>query len=218
MLLAAGGMPGFVSSLAPQAQPPVETTKIAANHRRCSAALPTALLKADSILVASRRSWLGCTAATAAAILTSQGALGLETARADAIPMVTTDEFLIILRDSVRSIQVVEFSGPKSETATVKLVDGTVFGIKDVIESPTDPRSPLRIAAYCRENQVPTRFLTIEAALASAPRRKKVYTNQRVAEANEKEKERAARMDADEQARLAELYKMQEAEQAASRP
>jgi hypothetical protein len=130
--------------------------------------------------------------------------------------MVTTDEFLVILRDSARSIQVVEFSGPKSETATVKLVDGTNFGIKDVIESPTDPRSPLRIAAYCRENQVPTRFLTIEAALSKAPRRKKVYTNQRVAEANEKEKEREARMRADEEARLAELYKLQEAELAAA--
>lgn len=212
MLLAAGSMTGFVTGLAP------ETARTAAAHRRCPANLPTTFLETDTMPVSSRRNWMERTAATVAACFTTQGVVSEGTARAAAIPMVTTDEFLIILRDSSRSIQVVEFSGPKSETVMVKLVDGTVFGIKDVVESPTDPRSPLRIAAYCRENQVPTRFLTIEAALASAPRRKKVYTNQRVAEANEKEKERVARMQADEQARLAELYKMQEAEQSATDP
>ena len=67
------------------------------------------------------------------------------------VPMLTLDEFLIILRDSARSIQRVEFSGPKAETVRVRLIDGTVFGIKDIIESPTDPRSPLKVQAACRE-------------------------------------------------------------------
>lgn len=124
-----------------------------------------------------------------------------------AIPMITTDEFTIILRDSARSIQRVEFAGPKSEVVTVILQDGTTFGIQDVVESPTDPRSPLKIAAYCRENAVPTKFVDLEAVLAKAPKKKKRYTNQRVVEAAEKEKEKQARMEQDEQNRLAELAK-----------
>jgi hypothetical protein len=67
------------------------------------------------------------------------------------IPMLTTDEFLIIVRDSARSIQRVEFDGPKGETVRVRLIDGTAFGISDVIESPIDPRSPLKVQAACRE-------------------------------------------------------------------
>ena len=67
------------------------------------------------------------------------------------IPMLTTDEFLIIVRDSAKSIQRVEFSGPQAETVRVKLIDGTVFGLSDVIESSTDPRSPLKVQAACRE-------------------------------------------------------------------
>lgn len=163
----------------------------------------------------SRRTWmtstmtqaLGMGAGALSLLLSSQPAYAADT---NTIPTVTTDEFLLILRDSARSIKDVEFTGPKSETVVVKLADGTAFGIRDVVESPTDPRSPLKIAAYCRENQVPTRFLTIEQALASAPKRKKVYTNERVAEANAKEQERRARMEQDEQARLAELYRLQQ--------
>lgn len=67
------------------------------------------------------------------------------------MPMLTTDEFLIVLRDSAKAIQRVEFSGPKAETVVVRLVDGTAFGISDVVESPTDPRSPLKVQAACRE-------------------------------------------------------------------
>ncbi|EEC49417.1 predicted protein [Phaeodactylum tricornutum CCAP 1055/1] len=130
----------------------------------------------------------------------------------NAIPMVTADEFNIILRDSSRSITRVEFSGPKSETVTVRLVDGTAFGIKDIVESSTDPRSPLKIAAACRESGVPSKFVELEAVLANAPKKKKLYTNQRVAEANEKEKERLARIAQDEENRLAELYRMEVAE------
>ena len=128
--------------------------------------------------------------------------------------MVTTTEFTTILRDSARSISRVEFSGPRSETVTVRLIDGTAFGISDAIESPTDPRSPLKIAAACRESGVPTKFVELEAVLANAPKRKKVYTNERVLEAAEKEKERQARMQKDEEDRLAALYKMEQEEAA----
>lgn len=152
----------------------------------------------------SRRTFLTTAVATAgAAFLTVRPALA-------AIPMVTTDEFNVILRDSARSIDVVEFSGGKSENVVVKLVDGTSFGIKDVIESPTDPRSPLKISAACRENKVPTRFLDLEAMLASAPKKKKAYTNPRVQEAERKEKEKALRMQQDEELRLAELARMEQ--------
>jgi hypothetical protein len=49
------------------------------------------------------------------------------------MPMVTADEFNIIMRDSARGITRRVFR-PKSDTVIVRLVDGTAFGIKDVIE------------------------------------------------------------------------------------
>lgn len=107
------------------------------------------------------------------------------------------------------SVQVVEFSGPKSETVIVKLVDGTTFGIKDVIESSTDPRSPLKLAAACRESGVKTKFVDLESVLASAPKKKKLYTNQRVQEAQEKERERQERIRRDEEERLEQLRKLE---------
>mmetsp|Transcript_30571 Transcript_30571/g.57262 ORF Transcript_30571/g.57262 Transcript_30571/m.57262 type:complete len:238 (-) Transcript_30571:94-807(-) len=131
---------------------------------------------------------------------------------AKAVPMVSVDEFGIILRDSPLSVQVVEFSGPKSENVVVKLVDGTTFGIKDIVESSTDPRSPLKVAAACRESGVKTKFVDLEAVLAAAPKKKKLYTNQRVQEAQEKEKERLERIRQDEEARLAQLAKMEQEE------
>ena len=137
---------------------------------------------------------------------------------AHAIPMITTDEFRIILRDSAQAIKVVEFSGPKSETVTVKLVDGTAFGLSDVVESSVDPRSPLKISALCRENLVATKFATLEAALASAPKKKKMYTNERVQIAAEKEKARKERMEADEAERLAQLYSYEQAEAVKAAP
>jgi len=125
--------------------------------------------------------------------------------------MVTASEFDIILRDSARSIDRVDFSGPRSETVTVRLVDGTAFGIKDVVESPSDPRSPLKIAAACKAYQVPYRFVDLEAALASgSTRQKKVYTNTRVLEAASKQQEKKARMEEDEVLRQAELAAMRE--------
>lgn len=128
---------------------------------------------------------------------------------ANAIPMISTNEFNTIIRDSARSIEVVEFSGPKSETVKVILVDGTTIGINDVIESSTDPRSPLKVAAMCKANQIPYKFTNIEAVLNASPRKKKVYTNERVLQAAEKEKEKAIRMEQDEELRQQQLREMQ---------
>ena len=128
---------------------------------------------------------------------------------ANAVPMISTNEFNTIIRDSSRSIEIVEFSGPKSETVQVKLVDGTTFGINDVVESSTDPRSPLKVAAMCKANQIPYKFINIEAVLNAAPRKKKVYTNERVLQAAEKEKEKAIRMEQDEMLRQEQLRDMQ---------
>jgi hypothetical protein len=151
----------------------------------------------------------------ATATLLATGALFSIVAPAYAVggmAMITAEEFDIILRDSARSIIRVEFSGPRSDTIIVKLVDGTQFGIKDVIESPFDPRSPLKIAAVCRENRVPTKFVDLEEMLASSSvsKKKKMYTNERVAAAAEKNKEKAARMQQDEEDRLAALYKLEQ--------
>lgn len=136
---------------------------------------------------------------------------------ANAIPMVSVDEFGIILRDSPRSVRVVTFSGPKSENVVVQLVDGTVFGIKDVVESPTDPRSPLKVRAACRENGVATKFTDIEAILSKSTTlpQKKLYTNQRVRDAQLKELERQERIRQDEEARLAQLAQMEKDEEQA---
>jgi hypothetical protein len=149
------------------------------------------------------------------AALVPLGLMGIQPA--NAIPMVTADEFFILIRDSALSVQVVEFSGPKSETVVVRLVDGTSFGIKDIIESPVDPRSPLKVAAECRENNVKTRFVDFESVLAKAPRKSKLYTNQRVQDAAEKEREKMERMRQDEEERLAALLRMEQEEEAAAR-
>ena len=125
-----------------------------------------------------------------------------------AIPMVTADELGIIMRDSPMSIKVVEFSGPKSETVTVRLVDGTAFGVKDIVESSTDPRSPLKVAANCRENRVQSKFVDYESVLATSPKKKKLYTNERVQLAAEKELAKKLRMEQDEVERLEALAKM----------
>jgi hypothetical protein len=125
-----------------------------------------------------------------------------------AMPMITTDEFGMIIRDSPLSIQVVEFSGPKSETVIVRLVDGSSFGLKDIIESSTDPRSPLKVVAECREGNIQTKFINYESILANAPKKKKMYTNERVQIAYEKELAKKERMKQDEIERLAAVAKM----------
>lgn len=101
---------------------------------------------------------------------------------------------------------------------TVKLVDGTTFGVSDVVESPTDPRSPLKLAAVCRQYKVPTAFLQYQAALASSvnegSKKKKVYMNSIVQKAAEKEVLKRERMQEDENDRLAQIYNMEVAEDA----
>mmetsp|Transcript_11334 Transcript_11334/g.27176 ORF Transcript_11334/g.27176 Transcript_11334/m.27176 type:complete len:262 (-) Transcript_11334:861-1646(-) len=134
-----------------------------------------------------------------------------------AMPMASFDEFNTVLRDSPLSIEVVEFSGPRSETVVVKLVDGTVFGIKDIIESPSDPRSPLKVVASCREANVKTRFVDLEAVLAGSPRKKKMYTNERVQKAYELQAAQKERMRLDELDRLAQVEAQEKAAEALAR-
>ena len=148
--------------------------------------------------------------------VTSSSALLLpNVASAESLPSVTVTEFQEIIRDSAKSISIVEFSGPRSETAVAYLVDGTKFSITGLIDSPSDPHSPLKLAAICRASKIPTKFLTLELAIsASGAKKKKSYANSRVQEAAAKERERKARIEADEQQRLAELFQMEEAEAA----
>ena len=153
---------------------------------------------------ASRRSIL--TTTVAACVATSFVPPSL------AIPSVTLEEFESILQNSARSIQVVEFAGPRGDIVTVRLVDGTAFGISDIIESSTDPRSPLKLAATLRGYKIPAKFITFEYALSSTPKKTKTYMNARVQEAYEKEREKKEREARDEEERLAELYKMEQEE------
>ena len=165
---------------------------------------PSPVERSTTNLSASRRSLLLGGGAAAVAALWTQPAF--------AIPMVKTDEFENILRDSGRSIQVVDFAGTNGETITVRLVDGTTFGIADIIESPTDPRSPLKISAMCRQYKVPTKFLAYDAVLATTPKKKKVYMNSIVQKAAEKTLLKKERMRVDEEERLAALYLVEEAD------
>ena len=54
--------------------------------------------------------------------------------------------------------------------------------------------------------------MSLEEVLASAPRKKKLYTNERVLAAAEKEKEKKERMERDENERLAALFQMEQQE------
>ena len=128
----------------------------------------------------------------------------------DNIASVTVTEFEDILEQSARSIKLVDFSGPKSETVVVTLLDGTLFTVSDVVDSPTDPRSPLAISALCRGYKVPTRFSSLLGAVQGAPKKKKVYMNSREVEAAKKEKEKKERLAKDEEDRLEELKLMQD--------
>jgi len=132
---------------------------------------------------------------------------------------VTSAEFDAILKDSAKSILAVELSGPKSETAIVRLVDGTTFTISDLVESSTDPRSPLKLVARCRLYKIPIKNIGLLSALSGdgslisdSGKKKKSYMNPRVQEAEKKEKEKRERMAEDERDRLEELYKMEGAE------
>jgi len=132
-----------------------------------------------------------------------------------AIPMASVDEFGILLKDSPSSVDVVEFSGPKGETIVVKLVDGTQFGIKDIVESAVDPRSPLKVQANCNEAGVTTKFVDLETMLNGLDvKKRKLYTNERVQKATVKNEERKERMRLDEEDRLTELAQIEQQEAA----
>ena len=96
------------------------------------------------------------------------------------------------------------------------LVDGTQFTLSDLYESPTDPRSPLKLIATCRSYNVPIREAGLEEAVLSlssgGSKKKKVYMNKRVQVAAEKELEKKQRMETDEIERLAELERMRAVE------
>eukprot|EP00979_Chaetoceros_neogracilis_P005341 scaffold978_cov230-Chaetoceros_neogracile.AAC.5 len=126
--------------------------------------------------------------------------------------IITLDIHLINSQQSnfaAKSVKIVEFSGPKSETAVVTLIDGTQFFITDIYESPVDPRSPLKLIATCRINNVPIKSVGLQDALVnlSSPgsKKKKVYMNKRVQKAADLEREKKERMDQDEVDRLAEI-------------
>jgi hypothetical protein len=164
----------------------------------------------------SRRTFVSTSLTSAIAlaitsVVPSQAAVAATTSsssEASSIPMITTDEFLIVLRDSSRSIARVDIYN--DARVTVRLLDGTSFGIKDVVESSTDPRSSLKIAAVCRENKVPFQYVDLQSALTAATTKRKNYANSRVQEAAVREQERLARMQQDEDQRLAVLQKMKQ--------
>jgi len=132
---------------------------------------------------------------------------------AESIPSVTSSEFDIILKDSAKSVLAVELSGPKSETALVKLVDGTAFTISDLVESSTDPRSPLKLVARCRLYKIPVKntglISVLNAEISDSGKKKKSYMNPRVQEAEKKQQAMRERMAEDERDRLQELYNME---------
>ena len=82
----------------------------------------------------------------------------------------------------------------------------------DIYESPSDPRSPLKVIATCRSYNVPTKSVALEEAVLSlsseGSKKKRVYMNERVRVAAEKEREKKLRMEQDEIERQAELAQM----------
>mmetsp|Transcript_7242 Transcript_7242/g.10330 ORF Transcript_7242/g.10330 Transcript_7242/m.10330 type:complete len:212 (+) Transcript_7242:100-735(+) len=166
-------------------------------------------LNANANANAGRRSFL-----SKAGVAFSAAAAGtiILPGNANAIPGITVAEFESIMRTSARSISIVEFSGSKSETAIVTLLDGTTFSITDLFESSTDPRSPLKLIASCRSYKVPTKNVGLEDALSSfansGSKKKRVYMNERVRVAAEKERAKKIRMDEDERERLSETLRM----------
>ncbi|KAL7467372.1 hypothetical protein ACHAXS_007612 [Conticribra weissflogii] len=166
-----------------------------------------------SDITPSRRAILADLAVTATATLAALAPpLPAHSAPIPNLPSVTLSEFELILKDSAKSVLSVELSGPKSETALVRLVDGTEFSISDLVESSVDPRSPLKLVAKCRLYNIPVRNATLAGVggvVGGSGKKKKVYMNERVAEAAEKEKEKKRRMEEDERERLAELYRLE---------
>jgi hypothetical protein len=158
----------------------------------------------------NRRSFLASTMSSAVIAFTTATVLPTSTL---ALPGVTVAEFETILKDFAKSVSLVEFSGPGNDQAIVTLIDGTQFKIIDLYESPTDPRSPLKLIATCRAYKVPTKSKGLEDAVLSltsaGSKKKKVYMNSRVKLAAEMEAEKKIRLQEDELERQAELARMQ---------
>mmetsp|Transcript_6259 Transcript_6259/g.9460 ORF Transcript_6259/g.9460 Transcript_6259/m.9460 type:complete len:210 (-) Transcript_6259:175-804(-) len=176
---------------------PTQASKTSSNTSTSSTALQMASSNNN------RRSFF---ATTASAVF---GTIAINTILpqpANAIPGIAVEEFETILKSAAKSVKIVELSGPKQETAVVTLIDGTQFLITDLYESPTDPRSPLKLISTCRSYKVPTKSVGLEAALlnlsSSGAKKKKVYMNKRVQMAAELEREKKERMDQDEVDRL----------------
>jgi hypothetical protein len=164
----------------------------------------------EDSLVEGRRHFLSASIAAVVSTAAIMSGMPMPALADDSIPMVTTSEFENILKSSARSVQLVQFSGPKGETAVVKLVDGTTFGISDVIESAVDPRSPLKLVSTLRGYNVPYKFSMLEAAVGSASTRgqRKVYLNEATIIANKKTEDKMERMAKDEEDRLEAVQKM----------
>lgn len=162
-------------------------------------------------LYSNRRSFINTSVATAFSTFAATTIVSPNDI-ANALPMVTVFEFEKILKDSAKSVSGVTFSGPKLDIVVVTLIDGTQFGISDIYESPTDPRSPLKLIATCRSYKIPTKSLGLEEAVlslsSSGSKKKVVYMNERVRVAAEKEREKKLRMEQDELDRQAELEQM----------
>ena len=90
---------------------------------------------------------------------------------------------------------------------------GTAFTISDLVESSTDPRSPLKLVARCRLYKIPVKntglISVLNAEISDSGKKKKSYMNPRVQEAEKKQQAMRERMAEDERDRLEELYNME---------
>lgn len=97
------------------------------------------------------------------------------------LPLITVAEFETIFKSSSKSIQRVElFSySPMDQRAIVTLVDGSKFGLSNLmVESPTDPRSPLKLVSTLKRYNIPYRFPLIEEASSKySQTKRKLYLN-----------------------------------------
>eukprot|EP00590_Aulacoseira_subarctica_P012294 CAMPEP_0172417822 /NCGR_PEP_ID=MMETSP1064-20121228/4316_1 /TAXON_ID=202472 /ORGANISM="Aulacoseira subarctica , Strain CCAP 1002/5" /LENGTH=189 /DNA_ID=CAMNT_0013156355 /DNA_START=150 /DNA_END=719 /DNA_ORIENTATION=+ len=127
------------------------------------------------------------------------------------VPMVTVAEFEKILSSSSKSVRRVDFYSysVSDQRAVITLVDGSTFGLSDLIESSTDPRSPLKLVATLKGYNVPYKFPLLEAALSRTETsgKRKLYLNEAATVAAKKTEEKRERMAQDEEDRKAEVLK-----------
>jgi hypothetical protein len=170
------------------------------SHRKTDAAGSSSVGSSSS----SRRSFLFRSVGTVGIIASFTAPSYAASATTDAatsssnLPLVTVAEFETILKSSSKSIQRVElFSySPTDQRAIVTLVDGSKFGLSNLmVESPTDPRSPLKLVSTLQRYNVPYRFPLIEEALSKySQTKRKLYLNDAEREALRKEDEKRERI------------------------